>query len=346
MTDQSNLSNSLLAALAELTPSQLDLVAAVIRQFHLPHQFVRNENSNFITSAVMNMLGDALRIHHAFSRQALSKDRFEYALERSLCRAGIHAELVGNRTNRGHDITIEGVPVSLKTQADANIRADTLHISKFMELGKGAWDLPLLRDTFLHHMQSYERIFQFRCLEPGPITFLYELVEIPKSLLMEGANARLVTQKKSTQKPKPGYGYVRVLTAKRDLNSILTEVLNANSKLRNFRRSCVSFTQLGDLTQRRLSSRFLAKSAYSLLISIPVHARPSSLQTTPVVPAPKNGSSTRLPFLDPAAMQSLTKDRGYTAKCAPAYGSVFTFQTLRLFLSFCALSCVCSCMAS
>lgn len=209
-----NLVDSLTPALAALTPSQIEWVAAVIRQFHLPHDFRRNDNSDFVTPTVLDMLGDALRIHHAFSRQALSKDRFEFALERSLNRAGIRAELVANRTNRGHDITIEGVPVSLKTQADASIKDDFLHISKFMELGKGVWDLPLLRDMFLQHMHSYERIFQFRCLRPGPSPYLYELVEIPKALLWESVDSELVVQTRSRQTPKPGYGYVKDVDGK------------------------------------------------------------------------------------------------------------------------------------
>jgi type II restriction enzyme len=208
MTAHLNLVRALAQALVELTPSQLDWVGGVIRQFHLPHEFHRKDDSDLVTHSVLEMLGDALRIHHAFSRQALSKDRFEFALERSLNRAGIQAELVGSRTNRGHDITIQGIPVSLKTQADAGIRVDSLHISKFMELGKGPWDLALLRDMFLVHMRSYERILQFRCLAPGPISYMYELVEIPKRLLLEGAAAELIIQSKSRQAPKPGYGNV------------------------------------------------------------------------------------------------------------------------------------------
>ena len=208
MADDLNLVRSLAQALVELTRSQLDWVGAVIRQFHLPHEFCRKEDSDLVTPAVLEMLGDALRIHHAFSRQALSKDRFEFALERSLNRAGIEAALVENRTNRGHDITIKGVPVSLKTQADAGIQENSLHISKFMELGKGPWDLPLLRDMFLAHMHSYDRIFQFRCLLPGPTFHSYELVEIPKALLLEAADAELVIQERSRQTPKPGYGNV------------------------------------------------------------------------------------------------------------------------------------------
>jgi type II restriction enzyme len=208
MAGRSNLGKALAQGLATLTPSQADLVRAIIQQFQLPHEFSRKEDSDFVTPAVLDMLGDALRIHHAFNRQALSKDRFEFALERSLNRAGIQAELVENRTNRGHDITIKGIPVSLKTQADASIRVASLHISKFMELGKGPWELPLLRDMFLKHMVSYERIFQFRCLLPGPTSHFYELVEIPMKLLLEGADAQLVIQTRSRQTPQPGYGNV------------------------------------------------------------------------------------------------------------------------------------------
>jgi type II restriction enzyme len=61
---------------------------------------------------------------------------------------------------------------------------------------------------YIQHMKSYERIFQFRQLQPGPESYLYELVEIPKSLLLEGKSAQLVIQTHSRQTPKPGYGYV------------------------------------------------------------------------------------------------------------------------------------------
>jgi hypothetical protein len=208
MPARQNLVLSLAQALVELTPSQLSWVGGVIQQFHLPYDFYRSGGSDLISTEVLAALGDALRIHHAFSRQALSKDRFEFALERSLVHAGVDAKLVQSRTNRGHDMTINAVPVSLKTQADTGIRVDFLHISKFMELGKGPWDLSILRAMFIEHMSSYERIFQFRCLVQGPTSYIYELVEIPKSLLLEGGNAQLVVQENSRQTPKPGYGKV------------------------------------------------------------------------------------------------------------------------------------------
>jgi type II restriction enzyme len=38
--------------------------------------------------------------------------------------------LAASRTNRGHDITIEGVSCSLKTQADKGIKEDEIYIYK------------------------------------------------------------------------------------------------------------------------------------------------------------------------------------------------------------------------
>ena len=194
--------------LLRLTPSQQGWVQAVIAQFGLPHQFTTNPSSDLMSDPVLNGLGDALRIHHAFSRQALSKDRFEYALERVMQQNGVPAALADSRTNRGHDITIGGQRFSLKTEAASNIKEEALHISKFMELGRGEWQLPLLRDLFLEHMRNYERVLQFRCLGQGPSRYRYELVEIPKSLLEAGRGATLELREDSRQNPKPGYGYV------------------------------------------------------------------------------------------------------------------------------------------
>lgn len=183
-------------------------VRAVITQFKLPHTFKRNPNSDWITVEVMQRLGDALRIHHAFSRQPLTKDRFEFAFENALTLSGVPATLVTSRTNRGHDITIANVPVCLKTEAAANIKNTHIHVSKWMELGKGEWDLVLQRQKFLDHLRSYERIFTLRCLTNGPMAYNYELVEIPKALLLEASNSELKVMENSTQSPKPGYGYV------------------------------------------------------------------------------------------------------------------------------------------
>lgn len=202
----------IIGALRRLTPTQQQWVKATILAFGAPRKFWRASDSDAITQAVLDHLGDRLLSHHAGSRQALSKDRFEFALEAALNDSGISAFLVKNRTNRGHDLTIAGTPVSLKTEAAAKIREDLIHVSKWMELGKGEWKLPLLRDLFLEHMKSYERIFTLRCLDADPAHVRYELVEIPKALMLEATNCEMEVREDSRQKPKPGYGYVRDAT--------------------------------------------------------------------------------------------------------------------------------------
>jgi type II restriction enzyme len=209
MMEPRNQQKSVLAAqLLKLTASQLGWVQGVINQFQLACHNERNAQSDIISEETLERLSDALRIHHAFSRQALSKDRFEFALERALKLSGVSADLVHSRTNRGHDITINGIPVSLKTEAANAIRRDSIHVSKWMELGSGEWHLDLLLQKFLDHMNGYSRIFTFRRLQPGPEKYEYELVEIPKDLMIAAIDAKLVIQEASKQFPKPGYGYV------------------------------------------------------------------------------------------------------------------------------------------
>lgn len=196
----------------KLTPSQRAWVDSVIGQFGLPNTISRNPESDWVNEEVAERFSDALRIHHAFSRQPLTKDRFEFAFERALSLSGISSDLVESRTNRGHDLTIEGVKVSLKTEAASGINAQLIHVSKWMELGRGIWDLGILRDIFLKHLEGYDRIFTLRCLKrtpsKQPTHFVYELVEIPKYLMLEASTAELILQEASKQNPKPGYGYV------------------------------------------------------------------------------------------------------------------------------------------
>lgn len=197
-------------SIRSLSNSQLYWLEKVLQILDSPHRFEISHSDLFNEQALQNF-GDAIRIHHSFSAEPLSKDRFEYVLANVLCRSGHKAKLAA-KGNRGYDISIDGKRVSLKTQADRNIRKDRLWISKFMELGKGQWgddpkDLVALRDLFLEHMKDYERILTLRALERGPHWY-YELVEIPKSILRIAANGRLEMKSDSKQYPKPGYCHV------------------------------------------------------------------------------------------------------------------------------------------
>lgn len=198
-------------AIEGLTEGQLSWVETVVQQFSRPYEFSRSESSDLITESVLHDFGDTLRIHHCFSNEAFSKDKFEYALCKVLNNCGIESELAP-KGNPGHDITIAGVPVSLKTQANAAIKDDQIWVSKFMEMGKGDWvdesHLAGLRQRFFDHMESYDRIFTLRRLKMNGALWRYELVEIPKSLLLEAANGQLVMMHNSKQNPKPGYCHV------------------------------------------------------------------------------------------------------------------------------------------
>lgn len=194
-----------------LTKGQIYWLDRVVRVFEGPHTF-RIVDSDLLDQTTVDNFGDALRIHHSFSAEPFSKDKFEYVLEKVLKMSGHNARLAP-KGHRGHDITINGTAVSLKTQADKNIREDKIWISKFMELGKGRWgnkprDLVGLRDLFLEHLQKYQRIFTLRALRRAP-NWYYELVEIPKDLMRAAQKGELKMQLHSKQFPKPGYCYVR-----------------------------------------------------------------------------------------------------------------------------------------
>lgn len=208
----------LTVALRALTQQQIGLIESVVAQFRKPFlKIERHPQSDILDTRLLHDFGDVLRMHHTFSKEALSKDRFEYALEKTLQLGGRSAALAASRTNRGHDITIAGAPCSLKTQADKGIREDELYISKFMELGKGRWPataqgLGKLRAMFLEHMRAYERIFMLRCLSKDPARWRYELVEIPKPLLQEAEHGKLEIRRETRQETRPGYCHVKDAT--------------------------------------------------------------------------------------------------------------------------------------
>lgn len=208
MDDRTQRIRKLYDSLIKLTNDQFSLIETITLQLAQPyHRMERWAKSDLINDCMLETLGDALRIHHCFSREPLSKDRFEYALERSANLCGYTTEL-SPKGNPGHDITINNERFSLKTEAAKNIKPDFIHISKFMELGKGTWDLDTQRQRYFKHIESYERVLIFRCLSKNPSHWYYELVEIPKSLLLEAVSGQLRIAEDSTQNPKPFYYYI------------------------------------------------------------------------------------------------------------------------------------------
>jgi hypothetical protein len=199
----------LLAAIPGLSDYRLELVDRVVSVFSKSWEIYRAPESDIISDVSLIDFGDVLRLHHSFSREPFSKDKFEFALETVLKATGSAAQLAPRGT-RGYDISISGQKFSLKTEAAKGIHLKNLHISKFMELGGGQWgdnpdDLIGLRQQFLDNLAGINRILVLRALRKGAPDYLYELVEIPKSLLEMAKNGRFEMRLESRQYPKPGY---------------------------------------------------------------------------------------------------------------------------------------------
>lgn len=200
---------SLLAAIPDLSDYRIELIDRVVSVFLQPWEIYRAPDSDIISDGSLVDFGDVLRLHHSFSREPFSKDKFEFALETVLKTAGRAAQLA-SRGTRGHDLSIAGQKFSLKTEAAKGIRLSTLHISKFMELGGGHWgdnpdDLIGLRQQFLDNLAGINRILVLRALRKGSPDYLYELVEIPKNLLEMAKDGCFEMRMESRQYPKPGY---------------------------------------------------------------------------------------------------------------------------------------------
>jgi type II restriction enzyme len=209
----SDLLERLLAAVTDLPASKQLVLEPLVQALGVPFSYRRFPSSDLADESFCELMGATLQLHHATSREAFTKDKFEYALERVLNQLGRHARLA-TRGNPGEDIEVDGETWSLKTQADRSISAELITISKFMELGRGEWedeaDLIALRERMFEHMKAYERIFTLRCLTPADeTTRVYQLVEIPKSLLLLARDFPCEMSTTSRQNPKPGYCRVR-----------------------------------------------------------------------------------------------------------------------------------------
>ena len=91
----------LCAILQGLTNDQLDLIERVANQFTQPYILTeRLTSSDVVNDCLLTTFGDALRIHHCFSKEPLSKDRFEYAFERSSNLCGSDIQIHGIRQGR------------------------------------------------------------------------------------------------------------------------------------------------------------------------------------------------------------------------------------------------------
>lgn len=206
MNEQQRLTNEVIRAARTLDIGYLRLLAYIAVILRRKVEITADGESPF-TEEFARYFGGILLVHHALSEEPLTKDKFEHAMLRVLGESGLDTQLAP-KGNPGHDITVGGERWSLKTQADRNLKPDSLHISKFMELGRGKWtdesSLSGLRQHMFDHLKRYDRILSLRHRIDGANRH-YELVEIPKRLLLEAKNGKLTLNNASKQNPKPGY---------------------------------------------------------------------------------------------------------------------------------------------
>ena len=229
--------------LPHLREGQLLWVERIVLQFRQPKTFIVNPASTLLDECFVEDFGDALRLHHCFSDDAFAKDKFEYTAVRVWQQCGRSAAMAP-RGNPGHDVTVGSERISLKTQADRNLRLSIINIHKFMELGRGNWtdnptDLIQLRDQYLAHLSSYDRVLVLRnTAYPTPANpfWRYELLEIPLDLLTEAAHGTLKMMQDSRQMPKPGYCYVNDATGEQAFRLYFDGGTERKLKVQNVRR--------------------------------------------------------------------------------------------------------------
>lgn len=213
---------------SKTSAAQQAILNSVEKALNVPHKFVLNElvpsSYKILNEGSASYLGLQMKLHHAFTTSAFSKFAFEHGLKESISTTGGQAELA-RQGNPGYDIEIAGQKFSLKTEAAKNSSFDMVHISKWMELGKnpnwGDKEISLkekenvlveLANEFIQHLTGYDRILVLRFLNGKKVgssfSRFYELVEIPKEILLDCRSGRFEMKVDSKQFPKPGYCYV------------------------------------------------------------------------------------------------------------------------------------------
>ena len=72
--------NKVIETLKKLSEAQFELVESIINEFSTPYLLkYQNPTSDIVNNRVLRDFGDTLRIHHIFSQEPFTKDKFEYA---------------------------------------------------------------------------------------------------------------------------------------------------------------------------------------------------------------------------------------------------------------------------
>ncbi len=177
-----------------LDDAQLEMLGEMAEALRAPCQVRVDPSSDLAGGKFSDYFLNRLKIHHATSEEKFKKASFEYAFIAAARYSGVSANKTKSQTFQGADAAVDGVRWSLKTEASAKISKSTIGVSKFSE-ARWIRDCETPSDfarecvpRFLRHLDEYDRIATLRAFSMGPELVRYELIEIPKSLLVRVAD--------------------------------------------------------------------------------------------------------------------------------------------------------------
>jgi Type II site-specific deoxyribonuclease len=175
----------------DLNPVQIMLLLEMARAMITEINQYINQSSDLLTSEFATNFSNRLVIHHATHAEKFGKKAFEYAFASASMSAGRTTTIVSSQTNPGTDVLVDGVAFSLKTEASAGLKVDKITISKLMEARwirdcKTSADFASEVGTrIVGHLQQYQRILILRAYDVSQSEVRYDLVEIPRNLLLQ-----------------------------------------------------------------------------------------------------------------------------------------------------------------
>ncbi len=193
-----------LMLLGKLGEGQIDLIREMASHMVNPIQEQVNSASNLLTSRFRENFSNRLVVHHATHEEKFKKKSFEFAFCAAYRSDGRVATIVVSQTNPGADVVVDGGKFSLKTEASAGISQAKITISKLMEARwirdcKTKTDFArCTQSRIVKHLNEYERIVVLRAFNLERNLVRYDLIEIPKTLLLKIESLKISDFRKRT----------------------------------------------------------------------------------------------------------------------------------------------------
>lgn len=184
----------LLSTLQSLTEPQLAILSRMATAMQKPVAGTHKPDSDIVTPAFFTAFGNELLLYHAVHENKLSKKTFEHLFMYAALAAGRKAYINKNSTAAEGDVKLDREWLSMKTQADKQIRSGKIYIQKLME---ARWirnyedKAEIVRQAssrIPEHVRRYERVIMLRAFETPANHLTYELVEIPRELFIRLEN--------------------------------------------------------------------------------------------------------------------------------------------------------------